>query len=91
MFHSFEEGQEEAPTSEASSHVARPSTPPSRREAFEQFKRGRGSEINKILVSNKSVSGGRKGEGGGEGVGGEVVRREGPWPLLFYLLQVFPL
>ena len=31
----------------------RPSTPPPKEEAFEQFKRERGSEINKILLSNK--------------------------------------
>ena len=34
----------------------RPSTPPPRSEAFEQFKRERGSEINKILVLNKGWS-----------------------------------
>lgn len=31
----------------------RPSTPPPRSEAFEQFKQERGSEINKILLLNK--------------------------------------
>ena len=31
----------------------RPSTPPPKEEAFEQFKKERGSEINKILLSNK--------------------------------------
>ena len=31
----------------------RPSTPPPKEEAFEQFKRERGSEINKILLNNK--------------------------------------
>lgn len=31
----------------------RPSTPPPRPEAFEQFKKERGSEINKIFVANK--------------------------------------
>ena len=31
----------------------RPSTPPPKEDAFEQFKRERGSEINKILLSNK--------------------------------------
>lgn len=32
---------------------SRPSTPPPRSEAFEQFKQERGSEINKILLLNK--------------------------------------
>ena len=31
----------------------RPYTPPPKEEAFEQFKKERGSEINKILLSNK--------------------------------------
>jgi hypothetical protein len=31
----------------------RPSTPPSRLEAFEVFKKGRGREINKIFLQNK--------------------------------------
>ena len=31
----------------------RPPTPPPKAEAFEQFKRERGSEINKILLNNK--------------------------------------
>jgi kinesin family protein 6/9 len=33
----------------------KPSTPPARSEAFEEFKRERGSEINRILNENKSV------------------------------------
>lgn len=33
----------------------RPSTPPPRSEAFEDFKKGRGSEINKILLTNKET------------------------------------
>lgn len=32
---------------------ARPQTPPTRSEAFEDFKKGRGCEINKILLTNK--------------------------------------
>ena len=30
-----------------------PSTPPSRSEAFEVFKKGRGKEMNKIFLQNK--------------------------------------
>eukprot|EP00731_Ephydatia_muelleri_P007468 Em0003g1716a len=33
----------------------RPSTPPTRSDAFEDFKKGRGSEINKILLTNKET------------------------------------
>lgn len=34
---------------------ARPSTPPSRTTAFEEFKQERGSEINRILIENKEI------------------------------------
>ena len=50
-----DDGQGEKITSLESSGGAepRPSTPPPREEAFEQFKRERGCEINKILLLNK--------------------------------------
>ena len=35
--------------------AVRPSTPPSRAAAFEEFKKEMGSEINRILVENKGV------------------------------------
>ncbi len=47
-----EEGQEENTALEGVQET-RPSTPPPRAEAFEQFKREKGSEINKILLLNK--------------------------------------
>lgn len=47
-----EEGREQNSPTESLTGT-RPSTPPPRSEAFEQFKRERGSEINKILVLNK--------------------------------------
>ena len=47
-----EEGREQNSPTESLTGT-RPSTPPFRSEAFEQFKRERGSEINKILVLNK--------------------------------------
>ena len=33
----------------------RPDTPPSREEAFEQFKREKGKEINRVLMENKGT------------------------------------
>ena len=51
-----EEGQGEKTTGSlesSSMSEPRPSTPPPKDEAFEQFKRERGSEINKILLLNK--------------------------------------
>ena len=33
----------------------RPSTPPSRLEAFEMFKKGRGKELKKIFLQNKGI------------------------------------
>ena len=47
-----ENGQEQKSPME-SVPWTRPSTPPPRSEAFEQFKQERGSEINKILLLNK--------------------------------------
>ena len=47
-----ENGQEQKSPME-SVPGTRPSTPPPRSEAFEQFKQERGSEINKILLLNK--------------------------------------
>ena len=38
---------------DSGSSMPRPSTPPTKAEAFEQFKKERGSEINKILLLNK--------------------------------------
>ena len=51
-----EEGQGEKATGSLESTSGSepcPSTPPPKDEAFEQFKRERGSEINKILLLNK--------------------------------------
>ncbi len=45
-----EEGQTDVAPSETST---RPSTPPPKQEAFEQFKQERGREINLILLQNK--------------------------------------
>lgn len=39
---------------------ARPSTPPSRTTAFEEFKQERGSEINRILIENKEILSNKK-------------------------------
>lgn len=39
----------------ASPSVPRPSTPPSKPVAFEEFKNERGSEINRIFKENKSI------------------------------------
>lgn len=39
----------------ASHSVPRPSTPPSKPVAFEDFKNERGSEINRIFKENKSI------------------------------------
>ena len=44
---------EELAPSEIGSHVARPTTPPPKNEAFEDFKKQRGSEINKVFLDNK--------------------------------------
>ena len=41
--------------SENGSHVTRPTTPPTKAEAFEDFKKQRGSEINKVFIDNKGV------------------------------------
>lgn len=38
----------------------RPSTPPNRAKAFEEFKQERGSEINRILVENKEILASKK-------------------------------
>ncbi|XP_052814626.1 kinesin-like protein KIF9 isoform X2 [Mya arenaria] len=38
----------------------RPSTPPNRAKAFEEFKQEKGSEINRILVENKEILAGKK-------------------------------
>ncbi|KAK7506301.1 hypothetical protein BaRGS_00002413 [Batillaria attramentaria] len=38
----------------------RPSTPPSRTAAFEEFKQERGSEINRILIENKEILASKK-------------------------------
>ena len=48
-----EEREGEGEEGEGGRGDPRPSTPPPKEEAFEQFKRERGSEINKILLSNK--------------------------------------
>ncbi|CAD5115830.1 DgyrCDS4768 [Dimorphilus gyrociliatus] len=40
--------------------VEKPSTPPPRSEAFEEFKKGLGSEINRILSENKDILGAKK-------------------------------
>ena len=51
---SVEEPSMEKPQQEPTGEP-RPSTPPTRPEAFEDFKKGRGSEINKILLTNKGT------------------------------------
>ena len=52
-----EEEQEDKSTVETcDGSEPRPSTPPPKEEAFEQFKRERGCEINKILLLNKGGS-----------------------------------
>ena len=48
-----EELGDKGPLETSGGSEARPSTPPPKDEAFEQFKRERGSEINKILLLNK--------------------------------------
>ncbi|KAL8610515.1 hypothetical protein ACOMHN_060435 [Nucella lapillus] len=40
--------------------LQRPSTPPSRTSAFEEFKQERGSEINRILIENKEMLASKK-------------------------------
>ena len=45
---------EELAPSEIGSHVTRPVTPPTKTEAFEDFKKQRGCEINKVFLDNKS-------------------------------------
>ena len=45
--------EEEAPLDIGSQTATRPSTPPPRAEAFEKFKKSRGSEINQIFLDNK--------------------------------------
>ncbi|XP_038611750.1 kinesin-like protein KIF9 [Tachyglossus aculeatus] len=47
-----------APKDEA--HQPRPSTPPPKPEAFEEFKAERGSEINRIFKENKAILGDRR-------------------------------
>ena len=46
---------EELAPSEIGSHVMRPITPPPKNEAFEDFKKQRGSEINKVFLENKGI------------------------------------
>lgn len=46
---------EELAPSEIGSHVMRPITPPPKKEAFEDFKKQRGSEINKVFLENKGI------------------------------------
>ena len=48
-----EEGAPSEVGSHVTSHVTRPDTPPSKAEVFEEFKRQRGSEINKVFLDNK--------------------------------------
>lgn len=44
---------EELAPSEIGSHMTRPITPPPKSDAFEDFKKQRGSEINKVFLDNK--------------------------------------
>jgi kinesin family protein 6/9 len=46
---------EEGAPSEIGSQSTRPSTPPPKEEAFEEFKRQRGSEINQVFLDNKAT------------------------------------
>ncbi|KAL4217271.1 Kinesin-like protein kif9 [Mactra antiquata] len=60
-----EEEDRTTPTSSAgggsrTDRQIRPSTPPNRAKAFEEFKQERGSEINRILVENKEILAGKK-------------------------------
>ena len=48
------EEEERAPT-EIGSHTVRSGTPPPKEEAFEDFKRQRGSELNQIFLNNKGM------------------------------------
>ena len=53
---SLDTNEEEVTPSEVGSHPPRPATPPTKDQAFEEFKKQRGSEINKILLDNKGIS-----------------------------------
>ncbi|XP_060585540.1 kinesin-like protein KIF9 isoform X1 [Ruditapes philippinarum] len=59
-----EEEDRTTPTSSAggsrTERQTRPSTPPQRTKAFEEFKQERGSEINRILVENKEILASKK-------------------------------
>lgn len=59
-----EEEDRTTPTSSAggsqSQRPVRPSTPPNRTKAFEEFKQEKGSEINRILVENKEILAAKK-------------------------------
>ncbi|CAI8011347.1 Kinesin-like protein KIF9 [Geodia barretti] len=46
---------EEGAPSEIGGQSTRPSTPPPKEEAFEEFKRQRGSEINQVFLDNKAT------------------------------------
>lgn len=58
------EGDAPTPASSAGASRAdkgpRPSTPPTRTAAFEEFKQERGSEINRVLVENKDILASKK-------------------------------
>lgn len=59
-----EEEDRTTPTSSAggsrTDRQLRPSTPPERAKAFEEFKQERGSEINRILIENKEILASKK-------------------------------
>ncbi|KAK7469844.1 hypothetical protein BaRGS_00036122 [Batillaria attramentaria] len=44
------------------SELTRPSTPPSRASTFDEFKQGRGCEVNRILLENKQILASKKKE-----------------------------
>ena len=52
---SIEPAEEELAASDIESQVTRPDTPPSKTDAFEEFKRQRGLELNKVFLDNKGT------------------------------------